>query len=62
MCTSRLRRRGTDMHKQAKEKRDRCAPASQGREGWICTCMIRKREMDVHQQVKVRRLLLLVVL
>jgi hypothetical protein len=28
ICTSRLSKRGTDVHQQDKEKRDRCAPAA----------------------------------
>jgi hypothetical protein len=66
MCTSRLRIRGTDVHQQAKEKRDRYAPvgqakegqmcaSSKGGEGQMCTSRLRIREMDVHQQAKNKR-------
>jgi hypothetical protein len=37
MCTSRLSNRGTDVHQQDKEKRDRCAPVSTGEEGQMYT-------------------------
>jgi hypothetical protein len=52
MCTSRIKRRRTDMHRQAKNKRDRCAPVGQGQEGQICTSRLRIRGMDAHQQAK----------
>jgi hypothetical protein len=52
MCTSRIRRRGTDVHQQAKEKRDRYASAGKGEEGRICTSRPRTRGTDVHQQAK----------
>jgi hypothetical protein len=55
MCTSRLRIRGTDVHQQAKNKRDRCAPASTGEEGQMCTSRPSKRGTDVHQQQMRRR-------
>jgi hypothetical protein len=43
MRTSRLRRRGTDVHEQAKEERDRC------------TRRPRRRGPDVHKQAKEER-------
>jgi hypothetical protein len=44
MCTSRIRRRGTDVHQQAKNKRDGCAQTGQ-----------RRRGTDMHQQAKNKR-------
>jgi hypothetical protein len=55
MCTSRQRRRGTDVHQQVKEKRDRCAPVGKGGEGQICTSRPRRGGTDVHQQDKEER-------
>jgi hypothetical protein len=65
MCTSRIKRRRTDMHcrprirvtdlqQQAKEEKDRCAPAGNG-EGQICTGRPRIRVTDVHQPAKEER-------
>jgi hypothetical protein len=54
MCTSRPSKRGTDMHQQAKQKRDRCAPASTGEEGQMCTSKHRRRGTDVHSRPSIR--------
>jgi hypothetical protein len=55
ICTCRIKRRGTDVHQQAKEKRNRCAPAGLRGDGQICTCRQRIRGTDVRQQDKEER-------
>jgi hypothetical protein len=55
MRTSRLRIRGTDVHQQAKNKRDGYAPVGQAKEGQMCTSRLRIRGPDVHQQAQEKR-------
>jgi hypothetical protein len=44
MCTSRIKRRGPDVHQQAK-----------GGEGQICTSRMKRRGPDMHQHAKNKR-------